>query len=145
MDESRAEWRDGIVRRAVAAEYSECSSRVIQAIVGLGPECRQYGDDSPFRDVWEEFKNEIQTAESVLFFAYEHTVRRLCQDVVDGLTASGRLILWLGSEEYFDWDDESGVPHDSVVSEHVAEELYRRVVSRADDEPLVSADDEEGE
>ena len=65
-----AEWRDRALRRVVESKYADYTAAVIRnladseegirTIGALGSESRTSGDDSPCRDVWEEFKAQIQ-------------------------------------------------------------------------------------
>lgn len=117
----------------------------VQAIHVLGPECRQSGEDSPYRDVWEEYKVQVQGQQSIFFELYEETIRDLCASVVKAVPPDERRLLWLDSEAHFEWDDDDGDPHDSTVFDDVVNELLREVGDRAADEPLACEENDDDE
>ena len=84
--------------------------RFIADIKALPDNCRQSGDDSNLKDVWEEFKDQMQNEQSFFFDAFEHTIQSLCCTRVSELDADRKLLLWLWSEGYLQrWVDEDEV------------------------------------
>jgi hypothetical protein len=120
-----------IVRR----KYRRYANQVIEQIKSLPPECRQSGDDSPLKDVWEEFKYQLQEEHSILFDAYEDTIQGLCNKVVVSLPEEEQALLWLRSDAYFDSDEET-IPKGQRLVNEITEELYREVSSIASDEGI---------
>ena len=117
-------------------KYEFYRDQVIAKIRELGPECRQSGDDSPLKDVWEEFKDQVQQEESVVFDAYVETIEAICHGLVVSLPQHELQLLWLDTGGYFDRDDDRIQPHADEIIEGVERELYQRVVSCAADEGL---------
>jgi hypothetical protein len=154
-DKGDRDWRRLVVSRIVESKYSDYTAAVVRLLTGsgqavhtigaLGPECRQSGDDSPLENVWEEFKAQIQGEQSGLFESYEETIRSLCTSVVSKLAPAERMLLWLESEAYWNWDEDTAEPHDSEIQEDVSEELYCRVCTRAADEPLAHEEESDGD
>ncbi len=140
LDKDRYE----LVKTIVAAMYQRLVETVITDIKSLPDNCRQSGDDSKLKDVWEEFKYEIQREQSILFFAYEDTIQRICARQVAELDRERQQLLWLWSDGYYDWNDEDDkIPWGEMVTDALAKELYDRVCSVANNEELAIDPDEE--
>ena len=77
------------VRRIVDAMYHGLVMQVIADIQALPDHCRQSGDDSHLKNVWEEFKYQIQREQSVMFDLYVHTIQSICAGQVAGLDRNG--------------------------------------------------------
>jgi hypothetical protein len=131
------------VERIVEAMYGGLVTQVIADVKALPETCRQSGDDSVLKDVWEEFKDQLQREQSNFFAFYEDTIRGLCTRLVAGLDRERQGLLWLWSDGYYDWNDEAaGIPWGSPVEEAVSNELYNRVGDVANNEDLaVDPDD----
>lgn len=69
---------DSEVPRMAETGYAKYVRQVIQEIKDLPDECRQSGDDSGLKDVWEEYKYQIQHEEFAVSWAYGETIRSLC-------------------------------------------------------------------
>jgi hypothetical protein len=125
------------VGRIVNAKYEALIAEVVQAVEALDQTMMQSGDDSPLKNVWEEFVVQIKEGESILFDAYEETIRAICSTPTQALTATEIDILWLWSEGYVECDPDV---EDSISRteklRHVTDELYRRLCSKADDYEL---------
>src|SRR5437879_6817783 len=119
------------VRAVLRQKYEFYRDEVIEKIRGLGPECRQSGDDSPLKDVWEEFKYQVQREESGAFEAYVETIKAICHSLVESFPQHELQLLWLDADGYFDHDDDRDPPHRDELIDSVERELYRRVVNRA--------------
>jgi hypothetical protein len=134
-----------LVRRIVAAKYDEYAKRVIWRFKRLGPEARQSGDDSPYKNVWEEYVSQVQGQESIYFPLYEATLQRTCAAVLSKLRDAELQLLWLGTEAYIEWEDD-GFPLRSRLDDDVTAKLYSTVWGIAADEELrvddVGTDDE---
>jgi len=125
----------------IEAKYQEYAQDVIQQVRGLGRECRQSGDDSGLKDVWEEFKSQVQGQESAFFHLYQETIRDICGLVARKLSEAEFRLLWLLSDAYTDREEE-GFPALPELTEDVVEELYSTVVSMAMDEEIEIEDGE---
>lgn len=130
------------VSRVVVSIYGSLVREAIADVKALPEKCRQSGDDSKLKDVWEEFKYQIQREQSGMFELYEEVILGICARVVANLDRERQQLLWLWSEAYYDWDDEEDVmPCD--VTEPVAREVYERLCSAAENEDLLVDPDEE--
>jgi len=133
-----------LVNSIVFDKYREHARKVIKQIKALPDSCRQSGDDSDLKDVWEEFKFQLHNGESIFYFAYEITIRQMCDAVVFSLPQNEMRLLWLWSDGYVEWDEED--EHDPPYSvDDVATQLYKTVCEIGDEEPLAmdTAEDEE--
>ncbi|GEM_PF-1945545 len=128
------------VANIINSKYQRYTAEVISRIKALSPDCRQSGDDSSLKNVWEEWKAQIQGEESPLFYAYEETIRGLCRSVVEALPQDEQSLLWLLSDGYFDDGSPSaGAP----MLDAVEDELYNRIWSIGADEDLLSDQEED--
>ncbi|BCV20628.1 hypothetical protein [Moorella sp. Hama-1] len=130
----------------IEAKYMEYARMVIDKIKALGDECRLSGDDSPLKNVWEEFKFQVQEGQSIFFDLYEEIIRSFCRDVIGSLSESEIRLLWLESNAYYNYDeDEDGFPCVEEQAMGVEDELYSVVWTIAADEELEYLDNEEPE
>lgn len=134
------------VRHVVADIYVGLVEKVIAEIKALPDNCRQSGDDSKLKDVWEEFKYQFQGEESFCFELYEHTVRALCESQVMALDSELKGLLWFWSDGYEDWyvnhDDDDDDLSEAPIPDDITKELYDRVCKIANNEPLAVDPDE---
>jgi hypothetical protein len=128
------------VGRIVADIYSSLVNEVIAVIKALPDNCRQSGENSKLKDVWEEFKYEFQGEQSILFGAYEHTIGGICASHVTNVDSDLKQLLWFWSKGYDEWDGDHDEDDkdlsDAFVDDNVAQELYDRVCQVANNEPL---------
>lgn len=131
------------VRRIVESMFGRLVKQVIADIKALPDRCRQSGDDSVLKDVWEAFKYQLQREQFVWFEYYEATIRDFCDRLVASLDRERQGLLWLWSDGYYHWhDDDDEIPWGQPVEEGVANELYGRVCRAANNEDLaVDPDD----
>lgn len=126
--------------RLVKSVYDDLTRKVIARIKALPKEACRGGDDEVFADVWEDFKDQVQNQQSVIFEMYEDLVRAQCALVLAGLDQPTRGLLWVWSDDAFEWDeDDLEIPYGDPVDEALENELFRRVSGAADDEPLVES------
>lgn len=122
--------RFALVGQLAKSMYDGLVAIVIADIKALPDGCCLSGDDSKLKDVWEEFKYQLQKEQSVFFDAYEHTIRSLCSGRVAEFDKDRQCLLWLWSEGYLEqWVDEDKIGLTDHDVNHVAEEVYRRVCS----------------
>src|SRR5688500_11278140 len=116
------ESKQNLVSAIVFDKYRDHARKVIKQIRALPDSCRQSGDDADLKDVWEEFKFQLQIEHSIFFDAYEHTVRQICYSVAESLPQNEMRLLWLWSKAYAEWDEdnENNPPYDN---EDVADQL----------------------
>jgi hypothetical protein len=120
-----------------AAMYDCLVKIVIDDIKGLPDGSRQSGDDSMLKDVWEEFKYQIQREQSYVFDLYEEVIQDICTRRVAGIDRDKKKLLWLWSDGYGKtWVDKDKVSLDDVEEEAIAEELYDRLQAAAENEEL---------
>jgi hypothetical protein len=129
------ESRGAHVTRLADARMDVIADTVIEMFRNLGPHARQSGDDSPLENVWEEFKEQVQHGESILWEFYEDTLLKFCEAEVERLAPFERDVLWFWTEGFIEWDeeDEDAPP---IFGDQIAREIYDRIKARAADEPL---------
>jgi hypothetical protein len=133
-----------LVRGLVNTMYDGLVGQVIADIKALPDSCRQSGDDSKLRNVWEEFKYQVQREEFVMFDAYAQTIQDICTKRLHAVERDRQQLLWLWTDEYLDvWTDQDEVSLDDWVAEDITAELYRRVEHVAVNEDLEVDPDEE--
>jgi len=136
--------RLALVSLIVDAMYDAVVKKVIAEIKALPDNCRQSGDDSCLKDVWEEFKYQMQREQSGMFEMYEDVIRDICERELSRLNSEQQRLLWLWSEGYSDtWVEKDEVSIDDFEDQPVATELYDRVCSVAESEDLAIDPDEE--
>ena len=126
-----------LVERLAAVMYDNLVKIVIDDIKGMPEGSRQSGDDSMLKDVWEEFKYQIQREQSDVFDLYQEVIQDICTRRVRGVDRDKTTLLWLWSEGYGKtWVDKDKVSLDDVEEEAIAEELYDRLQAAAENEEL---------
>lgn len=136
--------RLALVDQLAKSMYDSLVAVVIADIKALPDNCRQSGDDSNLKNVWEEFKDQMQNEQSIYFDAFEHTIQSLCATRVSELDADRKRLLWLWSEGYLQrWADEDEVRLADLDVSHVEEEVYQHVCDVAANEPLTHELEEE--
>jgi hypothetical protein len=155
--------------QAVTAFLADKISRsVVQSVItyleGLPRDCMQSGDDSPLKNVWEEYCAQVQGEESVFWDAYTDTAESALHDAVEKLDRYEKLALWLQTDSGWDWnydhaedqqaDELAPVAIDEIVShlrdaldraaaDYESETLERYKYGLDPDEESVDEDDEE--
>ena len=114
----------------IEAKFDRYVRRVINRIKRVPKESRLSGDDSPLRNVWEEWIAQMQGEHSFAYDVYEETIRLICRSVAKSLPQEEQGLLWLGSDDSCDWEGE-GIPCGDPVIDALEEELYRRVCTAA--------------
>ena len=130
------------VSRVVDALYDGLIGKLIAHLKELPDNCRQSGDDSMLKDVWEEFKYQVQREEFAMFEFYEATIQDICARMVAALDWDRQQLLWLWSEGYYRWTEDE-IPWGEIANGHVADELYDRLYSAASNEDLAIDPDAE--
>jgi hypothetical protein len=126
----------------VEAKFDRYAKRVIRDIKRLPKECRQSGDDSPLRNVWEEWVVQMQGTHSDSYDVYEETIRVTCRGVAEALPREEQGLLWLWTDDYCDWNErkprgsDDGIPFGVPVLDALENEFFRRVCSAASDVEL---------
>jgi hypothetical protein len=121
--------------RLIEAKFARYVERVIKDIKRLPKECKQSGDDSPLRNVWEEWVVQVRGQEFIFYEAYEETIRAICRGVAEALPREEQGLLWLWTDEYYDWlivaEDDDEIPYGDPVLDALENEFFRRVYSAA--------------
>jgi len=114
----------------IDAKFDRYVRRIITRIKRLPKECRVSGDDSPLRNVWEEWIAQMQGEHSFAFDAYEETIRLICRGIAKSLPKEEQGLLWIGTDDYLDWDGDD-IPYGDLLVDASEEELYKRVCTAA--------------
>jgi hypothetical protein len=140
IDRSRYELVSGLVKTM----YDALVGQVIADIKALPDSCRQSGDDSKLKDVWEEYKYQVQRDESGMFELYVQVIRDICTRRVRGVERDRQQLLWLWTEGFLDlWGDKEEVSLDDWDPEAIAAKLYECISDVAGNEELEVDPDEE--
>ena len=112
--------------RLLKAKYERCVGQIIWQIKRLPKDAMQSGDDSPLKNVWEEWIVQQQGEHSVFYDLYEETFLIICRGVAEKLTSEDREMLWWTTDGALDWEDDEPPGTEQQLNE-LAEELLRRV------------------
>ena len=118
----------------ILAKYDRYVQRVVRKIKRLPKNCMQSGDDSPMRNVWEEWVVQVQGQQSIFFEFYESTIMGICREVVEALPKEEQGLLWLWSDGWYDWDEEEDggeIPYGDQVVADLELQIYSRLVFHA--------------
>jgi hypothetical protein len=133
-----------LVCRLVKSMYDGLVGQVIADIKALPDSCRQSGDDSKLKDVWEEYKYQLQREQSAMFELYVQVIQDICTRRVEGIERERQQLLGLWTEGYLDlWVREDTVSLADWDLEAITAELYQRVSDVAVNEELEVDPDEE--
>ena len=133
-----------LVCRLVKSIYDGLVRQVVADVKALPDSCRQSGDDSKLKDVWEEYKYQIQRDESGMFDLYVQTIQAICTRRVEGVERDLQQLLWLWTEGYLDlWVGRDELSLDDWIPDAIVAELYDRVSDVAGNEELEVDPDEE--
>jgi hypothetical protein len=114
----------------IEAKFDRYVRRIINRIKRLPKECRLSGDDFPLRNVWEEWIAQMQGEHSFAFDVYEETIRLICRSIAESLPREEQGLLWMGTDDYLDWEG-NDLPYGDPVIEALEDELYKRVCTAA--------------
>jgi hypothetical protein len=112
--------------------------RLLELVVGGMAELtssRLSGDDSPYVNPWLEYAAQVQGQHSFAFSTYEDLLRQFCNGQATSLPDESVLILWNGTGGCADWS-EADLPHLDLMREHISQELFCRVETKAANEEL---------
>ncbi len=127
------------LRQIIDDKYADYVMQVVAQIKALGPESRTAPPDLGLADVWEEYKDQVQGQESILFEFYVETIESFCSDVLKILPEHELRLLWLETDGYLEYaadDNHSLFLHRDNLLDDVAAKLYSRVWSLAADEEM---------
>ena len=106
--------RETQIRTIIDAKYAGYADRIVGKLRIQRPDLhelgsiaissRTSGEASPWPDVWEEYKVQVQGEQSAYFEAYEDTFHDMCERFIDTLDHPEIELLWLGSDAYDEWD-----------------------------------------
>jgi len=114
----------------IEAKFDRYARHIINRIKRLPKECRLSGDDSPLKSVWEEWIAQVQGEHFFSFDVYEETIRLICRGVVESLPREEQGLLWMWTDDYWDWKG-NDIPYGDPVLKSLEDELYRRVCTAA--------------
>jgi hypothetical protein len=137
-----------LLREVADAEWDRLVAQVVQKVRELPDDCRQSGDDSDSRDVWEEYCAQVQGEESVSFGAYEQLVDEFCYWALAALAETGKALLWVFGDGYPSFHGcEAGevpsIPLGCQVDGDLFNDLRARVRQAAADYELITLHEED--
>lgn len=123
---------DRVIRAIIEAKYDRCVARIVHRLRRV-PAKDWDVDESVMRTLWDHWKREMQEEHSAVHELIEDMVEGIVLQTVDQLPHDEGALLTLGTDALDDLKEE---PEGPVFSrDAVADELLRRVNSRASDEP----------
>jgi hypothetical protein len=117
----------------VEQKYRRYVARVIKRLRAIPPKNYLGSGDPDLKSVWLEFAVQVKGHQLPDFSELQACIEAECSCVVESLPSDELALLWLFSDAYFDWEDDSTIPAPSELQTKVCEELARRVESRADE------------
>ena len=115
--------------------FARYAARIIGQLKQLDTSCLQSGD-SRLRNVWEEYKAQVQLQESLFFSFYSDTIRRIIEESVDAMQPQVVAAFWRLTPEAEQWGARNSAVHAVLLTEAVVDELFRRIQRIAADESL---------
>jgi hypothetical protein len=123
---------DPVIRAIIEAKYDKYVARIVYRLRRV-PAKDWDGDESAMRTLWDHWKREMQEEHSAVHELIENMVEGIVLKTVDQMPHDEGALLTLGTDALDDLEEE---PQEPVLSrDAVAEELLRRVNSRASEEP----------
>jgi DNA phosphorothioation-dependent restriction protein DptG len=121
-----------IVWRLAEVACQRVSRKAIRALQKMA-EGLQSGDDSGLVNTWEEICIQVQSEQSIMWDAYEETIRQILSEEVTKLPAYEREAIWLQTQEGETWDadDEDSQHEYPVAQDEVIEYLKDKYVYSA--------------
>lgn len=127
------DYRDCIIKDIAARECKRISQITILALQKM-TDGMQSGEDSPLQNIWEEICVQVQSEESVMWWAYKDVVEGIIQCEVDLLDTPTKKAIWLQTEGYENWDEEDDDESVPWLAEDIVKYiLYAFVLSTAED------------
>jgi hypothetical protein len=126
---------ESAIVHAVAQEASQrIAGKIIAALQGMRDKLS--GDDSELETIWDEICAQVQYEESILWDAYDETVRDMVGQYVAELPQYEREAIWFQTDAGIDWDCEEPEDREAypVVDDDIVDYLvYKYVYSQAAD------------
>lgn len=94
------------------------------------------GDESPLKNVWEEWKFQNQIEESNYYEIYEETIRGVIFERLEKLLYTELKLLWLLTEAYFEFEEEEGYPNKTRLINDIVDELLPKLNDIASTEEI---------
>ena len=127
------DYRDGILKDIAARECSRISRKTVRTLQKMR-DGMQSGEDSPLQNIWDEICVQVQSEESVMWWAYRDTIEGIIAIEVDLLDLPTKKAIWLQTDGYENWDEEDGEESVPWVAEDITRYiLHAFVLSTAED------------
>lgn len=123
------------IEQIIEDKYEEYAQIIQKQIESLNREFMQSGEDSSYKNVWEEYAVQIQGEESIMFEMFEETIIDMCVRLIQKYGENEIKLLWLKTDEFFGYDDNDYPPIDEMENA-VSNELYSRIRSLAEEYEL---------
>ena len=94
--------RDKLIEIAISEKYEKYTRQIIDLMKAI-PD-KMSGDDSPLKDVWEEWAYQVQYEQSAFYNVYEEQIRTFCKSIVEELLPDELKLLWAGRNPLFNDD-----------------------------------------
>ena len=138
-----ADERMRLIEQAITEKYKKYADKIIELVKALPEEYRQSGD-SPWKNVWEEWVDQVQHQHSVFYELYEEQIRALCTSVINEMSDDEITLLWAGRDplhnDDMDDDELDGFVVLGQMKFDLQDELFRLVNEVAVNEELEIGD-----
>ncbi|MBM7691640.1 hypothetical protein JOC77_001047 [Peribacillus deserti] len=121
------------VEHILREKYAEYTEKIIRNVKRLNYGTLLSGEESELENAWEEFVYQVQEEESIY---YEKTIRQFIFHLLQSLPRSELKLLWLTTENYYEYDD-TGFPSADEVIEAVEDEMYSYIERKASKGTLI--------
>ena len=127
-------YRDEIISGIADRDCRRVARKVVRALREM-TDGMQSGDDSPLRNVWEEFCVQLQSEQSPMWSAYLDTIESIIAGEVEKLDVPRKQAIWLQTNDGMDWESENEDQEEAVfdvngIVDHI---LHEHILTAAAD------------
>jgi len=112
------------IARVVEAREARHAEAIIERFKNVTEGIQMSGDDSPFPDAWEEYKDQVQGEQSIYFDLFELQIRELAHAYAEDLPPDELELLWMGTQAFQDAEPEE---REAYFPDAIVEQLYAAV------------------
>jgi len=94
------------VSHLVEMRYDALAQEVIAALKSMGEEYMQSSLRTGVANIWDEYRDQLQSCESLVFYLYQDQIHNYSLKALDNLSLFKLRSLWTGSRAFADNHDE---------------------------------------
>lgn len=115
------------IDKIVEERFDQMVDAVVKQFIEQAPPGGGHSGDASL-DLWEEYKDQVQTCHSIFFDQYEDLIYQLCAAELAHLSPTEYRLLWLWCDRYEQWNEEIEPDYRDY---DLKKELFQRVKGRA--------------